>query len=278
MPVAPQLLDTGEMRRISALIYAKSGIALRDSKRALVVARLQKRLRQQGFASFRDYVLFLERDRSGTEVAALLDAITTNHTSFFREPDHFRLLADRVLPELIERPSTRAITAWSAACATGEELYSMAITMIERVPPAQHFRIRLLGSDISTIALRQTRAGIYNMARVTQLPRPMLHRYFERGLGKQEGLVRVKADVRRFADIQHLNLIDMQLPGVTFDVIFCRNAMIYFDRQARQRAVSMLERHLTPEGYLFVSHSEGLSDIEHQLKWCAPGVYRRGVA
>jgi chemotaxis protein methyltransferase CheR len=267
-------LGAGDMRRISALVYAKSGIALKDSKRTLVLARLQKRLRLQGFNSFGDYVRFLETDRSGRELAAVLDAITTNHTGFFREPDHFHYLADEVLPALMSR-GARPVTAWSAACATGEELYSMAIAMMHRVPPAGHVRLRLLGSDLSSTAIRQARGAVYTSARVAHLDRPLLHRYFERGLGQQEGLVRVKAEVRRLTEVRHLNLMDIRLPGVLFDVIFCRNAMIYFDRQSRQRVVSMLERHLAPHGWLFVSHSEGLTDVDHRMKWCAPGVYQR---
>jgi chemotaxis protein methyltransferase CheR len=274
MTASPQL-GSRDMRRISALIYATSGIALRDSKRTLVLARLQKRLRRQGFSSFGEYVSFLETDRSGRELAAVLDAITTNHTGFFREPDHFHFLADHVLPALAPRGAMHPVTAWSAACATGEELYSMAIAIMERLPPVEHARVRILGSDLSSTAIRHAHGAVYAGARVAHLPRPLLHRYFERGMGKQEGLVRVKADVRRLTEVRHLNLMDVRLPGVLFDVIFCRNAMIYFDRQSRQRVVSMLERQLAPHGWLFVSHSEGLTDVDHRLKWCAPGIYRR---
>lgn len=277
MPSAPQPLSTADMRKISALIYAKSGIALRDNKRALVMARLQKRVRLQGFESFTDYLRHLEGDRSGSELVAVLDAITTNHTSFFRELDHFHFLADRVVPGWLARQGAPPIAGWSAACSTGEELYSIAITLRDRLSPAQHARVRLLGSDLSAAATRIARSGVYAMARVAHLPRATLRRYFERGLGEQDGLARVKAELRRTVDVQRLNLIDIQHLGATFDFIFCRNAMIYFDRRSRQRVVSMLERHLAPDGYLFVSHSEGLSEVDHRLRWCAPGIYQRGA-
>ncbi len=268
-------LTADDMRKISTLVYEKSGIALRDSKRALVIARLQKRLRQRGFTSFSDYLNYLERDRSGGELTAVLDAITTNHTSFFREIDHFHFLANRIVPALLARPGARPITGWSAACSSGEEVYSVAVTLLDHVPVAQYGRLRLVASDLSTCAIQIARRGVYPLDRVAQLPQVTLQRHFERGLGEQDGLVRLKAQVRRLVEFRRLNLIEIQSLAGIFDFIFCRNAMIYFDRDSRQRAVSMLERHLAPDGYLFVSHSEGLSDINHRLRWCAPGVYRR---
>jgi chemotaxis protein methyltransferase CheR len=267
------------MRRIASLVYSRSGIALRpDVKEAMVVARLQKRLRTGGFVRFADYLRHVEQDRTGAELTALLDALATNHTSFFREPAHFALLADRVLQPLLAESGTRPITGWSAACSTGEEPYTMAITLLERVPIAQHTRIRLLASDISTKALAAARAGTYALERVAEMPRYLLRRYFERGLGEQAGLVRVKPSLRGLIEFRRLNLMDIQLLGRTFDFIFCRNVMIYFDREARQRAVSMLERHLAPGGFLFISHSETLSEVQHGLERCAPGVYQRSAA
>jgi chemotaxis protein methyltransferase CheR len=268
-----------DMRRIASLVYSRSGIALRpDVKEAMVVARLQKRLRTGGFARFADYLRHVEQDRTGTELTALLDALTTNHTSFFREPAHFALLADRVLQPLIAQGGSRPISGWSAACATGEEPYSMAITLLDRVPMGQHSRIRLLASDLSTRALAAARSGTYATDRVADVPKLTLRRHFERGLGDQAGLVRVKAYVRNVIEFKRLNLMDIQILGRSFDFIFCRNVMIYFDREARQRAVTMLERHLAPNGFLFVSHSESLSEVKHGLQRCAPGVYHRSAA
>jgi chemotaxis protein methyltransferase CheR len=271
-------LTAGDLKKIAALVYEKSGIALRDGKGALVIARLQKRLRHGGFTSFADYLTYLERDHSGAELTAVLDAITTNHTSFFREVDHFDFLASDVVRGVLARPGTRPIAGWSAACATGEEAYSIFITLLDHTPASHHGRLRLLASDLSTQAIRTARGGIYALDRVAELPRTTLKRYFERGLGEQEGLVRVKRELRGLVEFRRLNLMDIGTLGISFDFIFCRNAMIYFDRDARQRVVSMLERHLTPDGYLFVSHSEGLSEIDHHLRWCGPGVYRRRAA
>jgi chemotaxis protein methyltransferase CheR len=274
---APRLTSS-DMRKISELVYAKSGIALRDSKRAMVMARLQKRLWHGGFASFSDYLKHLESDESGAELTAVLDAITTNHTSFFREVAHFHFLASHVVPALLTRPASRPIAGWSAACSTGEEAYSIAVTLLDRVPIAQHDRIRLLASDLSKQAIQTARAGVYPLGRVDHLPQATLRRHFERGIGEQEGLVRLNRSVRRLIDFRKLNLIEVDNLAATFDFIFCRNVMIYFDCEARQRVVNMVERHLTPGGHLFLSHSEGLSEINHGLKWCMPGVYRRAGA
>jgi chemotaxis protein methyltransferase CheR len=274
----PPRLTTSELRKITGLIYAKSGIALKDAKRALVAARLQKRVRQGGFGSFAAYLNHVERDRSGAELTAMLDAITTNHTRFYREPAHFRYLASHVLPPLISRSAALPIAGWTAACATGEEAYSIATTLLDHIAPGHHRRIRLLASDLSTEAVREARRGVYPLERVAVVRHRTLRRYFERGLGPEEGLARVHRSVRHLIEFRHLNLIEVDHLGRMFDFIFCRNVMIYFNRESRQRVVSMLERHLAPDGYLFVSHSESLSETDHRLRWCAPGIYRRSAA
>src|SRR5436190_5276289 len=164
-------LTAGDLQKIAALVYQKSGIALRDGKGALVIARLQKRLRHGGFTSFAAYLAFLERDRSGVELTAVLDAIATNHTSFFREIDHFHFLASDVLRGLLAKSATRPIIGWSAACSTGEEAYSIFVTLLEHTPTAHQTRLRLLASDLSTHAIRAARSGVYALDRVTELSR-----------------------------------------------------------------------------------------------------------
>jgi chemotaxis protein methyltransferase CheR len=228
--------------------------------------------------SFEDYLAYLERDRSGAELTAVLDAISTNQTRFFREPAHFQFLANRLLPTLMARPGVQPIAGWSAACSPGDEAYSIVLTLLDGVPIAHQHRIRLLASDLSTQVVRAAQAGVYPLERVNDLPRSTLRRYFERGIGEQEGLARVNRRVRSLIEFRQLNLIQIGNLGRTFDFIFCCNVMIYFDREARQRVVSMLERHLVPGGHLFVSHAEALSEIDHRLRWCAPGVYVRSGA
>lgn len=263
-------LSDRELRAIIAIVYEKSGISLDAGKRALIVSRLQKRLRQLGLSSYDAYLARLAQDRSGEELTLLLDAIATNHTSFFREAQHFALLRDVVVPAFGDKAKTTGLDGWCAASSTGEEPVTITVTMLE----AGVDRFRLLASDISTKALAVARAGTYKVERLKEVSLPLLRKYFERGLGEQEGLARVKAEVRRHIEYRALNLIAMERLDRTFDFIFCRNVMIYFDKDVQQRVVSMLERHLAPGGYLFTSHSESLTGIEHQLTAVAPAAYR----
>jgi chemotaxis protein methyltransferase CheR len=272
---APPPLSDAELNAIADLVYRRSGITLHDGKRALITARLQKRLKAGGFRSFSAYLRFVESDASGQELVALLDAIATNHTSFFREPQHFAFLRERIVPEWqAAAGERRPFEIWSAACSTGEEPYSLIITLMEALPAADHGRIRVLASDLSTKALSVARAGVYRLDRVQEIPQPLLRKHFERGLGEQEGLARVREQVRAKVTFEQRNLLE-EPPSGSFDVVFCRNVMIYFDRAVQQRVVSMLERRIVPGGYLCISHSEGLSGVSHGLQWVAPAVYRR---
>lgn len=267
-------LSDAELSRIVRLVYERSGITLHSGKRALVLARLQKRLRTGGFSSFREYLSHVESDTSGAEITALLDAIATNHTSFFREPQHFDFLRATVLPAASHGP----IRIWSAACSSGEEPVTIAITLLDALDRSQHSRIRILASDLSTKALGIASSGVYKMERVAGIPLDILRRHFERGLGEQAGKARVAAHVRRLIEYRQLNFLDTSDVGERFEVIFCRNVMIYFDRDVQQRVVSLLERHLAPGGYLFISHSESLNGTSHGLKWVAPAIYQRVTA
>jgi chemotaxis protein methyltransferase CheR len=259
-----------ELRTIVALVYEKSGITLHEGKRELVAARLQKRMRQLALSSYKDYLARLSADRSGEELTLLLDAIATNHTSFFREPQHFAFLRDVVVPALSDQAKVRGISAWCAASSSGEEPVTIAVTLLEA-----GVEFDLLASDLSTKVLGIARQGVYKMDRVQGMPPALLRKYFERGLGEQEGLARVAPEVRRRIQYRALNLIAIDRLHKVFDFIFCRNVMIYFDKPVQQRVVSMLERHLAPGGYLFISHSESLNGVVHDLTWIAPAVYRR---
>jgi chemotaxis protein methyltransferase CheR len=263
------LSDT-DLSRIVRLVYERSGITLHSGKRALVLARLQKRLRSGGFTSFGTYLQHVERDQTGAEITMLLDAIATNHTSFFREPQHFEFLRSTVVPAMTAGSRLRV---WSAACSSGEEPITIAITLLDA---GAHFR--LLASDLSTKALAIAGTGVYKMERVANLRIETLRSHFERGLGAQEGTARVAPHVRKLIEYRRLNFLETGDLGERFDVIFCRNVMIYFDRDVQQRVVALLERHLAPGGYLFISHSESLNGTAHGLTWVAPAVYRRSVA
>jgi chemotaxis protein methyltransferase CheR len=269
------VLSDRDLATITRLVYAKSGISLHNGKRALVTARLQKLLKRSGFSTFKEYVRHLQNDRSGHELTAMLDAIATNHTAFFREPQHFDFLAKVVLPPLRARDETTPILGWSAACSTGEEPYTIAMTAFEQFGSLPGRPLRLLASDLSTKALARATQGIYKADRVAGLPRYLILKYFEKGADLPAATIRVAEHVRRVVEFRQLNLLEEPPPGRPLDFIFCRNALIYFDRSTQQRVVNRLEQRLGLGGYLFTSHSESLNGLRHGLTWVAPAVYRR---
>lgn len=270
----PDLSDR-DLKAISQLVYEKSGITLHSGKRALVMARLQRRVRQGGFETFEQYLKHVKADTSGDELTALLDAIATNHTSFFRELQHFEFLRSVVLPPLAARSPVSQILGWSAACSSGEEPYTIAMTCIDQLGD-QARRVRLLASDLSTKVLSMAKAGVYRAERVENVAYETLRKHFEKGLGAQHGTVRVSPAVRLMVEFRQINLLEPPLSPGGFDFIFCRNVMIYFDAAVQQRVVAHLERRLAPGGYLFISHSESLNGISHGLTWAAPAIYRKG--
>jgi len=271
---SPPLSDR-DLARIVRLVYEHSGITLHEGKRALIVARLQKRLQEGGFRSFRDYVRWVEADTTGQGITSLVDAMATTHTSFFREPSHFEYLGAVALPAMVARAGRRRLEGWCAACATGEEAYTIAMTLADRLGPDVASRVRLLASDLSTRALAAARAAVYSAERVAQLPVPLVQAHFDKGLGAHHGLVRVSSRIRALVELRRINLLDIPPLGRTFDFIFCRNVLIYFDARVQQRVVAGLERLLEPGGYLFVSHSESLTAVAHELRSVAPAVYQR---
>jgi chemotaxis protein methyltransferase CheR len=268
----PVLTDK-DLSFVVKLVYDRAGIRLHDGKRELITARLQKRLRALGMSSYKEYLAYLQNEQSGDEMVAFLDALATNHTYFFREEQHFAILRDKVVPEMMV-PGKNRLEIWSAACSSGEEPYTLAITLAD-VLPAGPEGFSIFGSDLSTKALAAARSGVYKMERVKDIPADILRRHFERGMGAQSGLARISPALRQRVEYAQLNLLEIGDLGRRFDVIFCRNVMIYFDRVTQQRVVSMLERHLRPQGYLFISHSESLNGITHGLQWIAPAVYQR---
>lgn len=273
MPFTPECTDR-DLAAIVRMVYETSGITLHAGKRALVSARLQKRLRQTGAATFHDYIKLLQHDVSGEELTAMLDAITTNHTAFFREPQHFDYLTQTVLPPLRDRARTQPILGWSAACSTGEEAYSVAITACQAVGDDAARRVKLLASDISSRAIARAAAGVFRTERAAEMPRHLVLKYFQRA-SAPERVLQVTPAVRQMIEFRRLNLLHPAPPGPPFDFIFCRNVMIYFDRIAQQRVVDTLEARLARGGYLFISHSESLNGLQHGLTWVAPAVYRR---
>jgi chemotaxis protein methyltransferase CheR len=275
LTTVPEISDR-DLAIIMRIVYEKSGIALHSGKRALVTARLHKLLKVGGFGTFREYVTHLQTGTSGDDLTAMIDAIATNHTSFFREPQHFTFLSHVVLPPLRARSESVPILGWSAACSSGEEPYTIALTAFEQFGDDAVRRVRLLASDLSTKALACAEAGIYKADRVAAMPRHLVLKYFDRRPTLPHGTVQVTKRVRSLVEFRQLNLLDTPPAGRPLDFIFCRNALIYFDRQIQQRVIQRLEDRLAPGGYLFTSHSESLNGLSHGMTWVAPAVYRRG--
>ena len=253
-------LSDRELQTITRLVYEKSGITLGDAKRPLVVARLQKRLRAGRFASFAAYLQHVDADPSGDELTALLDAIATNHTSFFRESQHFDFLADQVVPEWLGRGDGAPLTGWSAPCSTGEEPYSVAIWLLENWPLVDRYEIEIVGSDIDTDVLETARIGLYGKRALMRLAPDLVSRYF---VAKEFENWQILDDLRNSVQFTRVNVVDPSetRPHGRFDVIFCRNVLIYFDDASRRLAAENLYENLAPGGYICLGHAESMSRI-----------------
>lgn len=265
-----------EYRFLSELIYEHSRIHLGHDKRELVAARLGRRLRATGQASFKDYCALLKTREAKSELAKLVDVISTNHTFFFREPKHFQFLAQTILPGWRSQLKGQPFRTWCAASSSGEEPYSLAITLAEFSRLHPDFRWNLDSSDICTDVLSKALSGIYPEARAEEIPADLLRRYFQRGTGKWAGHFRAKAELKATMQWHHLNLFQEQYPFTEkFHLISCRNVMIYFDRPSQEELVTRMASLLLPGGYLFIGHSESLTGLRHSLQGIQPAVYRK---
>ena len=277
--MALQTLTDDDYEHISRIIYQHSRIHLGDGKRELVSSRLGKRLRATGCETYAEYCALLGRLEGKGEINQLVDAISTNHTFFFRENKHFSFLEDTVLREFHHNPAYRGdgcFLCWSAAASTGEEPYSIGITLARHEDVRPGFRWELDCSDISSTALDAARQGIYSNERISDLPVEVRRRFFQKGIGKQEGRSRVKLFLRHRMVWHLMNLFHEPYPfEKKFHIIFCRNVMIYFDRPSQEWLVQKMSRLLVPGGYLKVGHSESLSTLKHDLQAIQPAIYRK---
>ena len=256
--------------RFRALIYRMSGIALSDGKEGLVRARVGKRMRALGLADYEDYLDRLEADVSGDEIIHLLDVISTNVTSFFREDSHFDYLATLARRWAAERRSR--LRLWSAACSTGEEPCTMAMTLLESTEGGLP-DLKILATDLSTRALDRARAGLYGPEKIAAVPRDLRSKYFDRD-AKHPSAYRAGAELRRTITFARLNLAEPPFPmSGPFDAVFCRNVMIYFDAEVRRRLLAQIHDLLRPGGCLFVGHSESLSGLTAGLKSVQAWIY-----
>ncbi len=268
-----------DFRQLAEYVQKATGIKMPPAKKTMLEGRLRRRIRSLGLDSFRDYCAFLF-DGGGLEQEAvhLIDAVTTNKTDFFREPDHFHFLAERGLPELTRGGCGigRPLAAWSAAASIGAEAYSLAMLLADYGQAHPPFKFSILATDICTEVLETGSQGIYAEQMIAPVPMEMRKRYLRRARDRSQGVVRIAPELRRHVHFARINLIDgPHAIDTAFDIVFCRNILIYFDRPTQGKVVADLCRHMRPGGYLFIGHSESLSGFDLPLRQVATTTFVR---
>ena len=280
MPVVNAALGDADVRPLTEhefdqfrkLAYEKAGIDLRPGKEQLVSARLGKKMRELRMRSYKDYLRFVLDDTSGEALIAMIDALTTNHTSFFREIAHFEFLRKTILPAIRDR---QRISIWSAACSSGEEPYSIAFCILNELGLQALPKLHILATDISTKVLDKARKGTYPAERFRDLPAQELRQFLLRGEQQWRDWYLVKKEIRAAITFERLNLMEQFSHASPFPLIFCRNVMIYFDRPTQEELVRRLAKCLEPGGYLFIGHAESLNGLDQPLQYVRPAVYRK---
>lgn len=270
-------LTDAQFGKISDLVRNMCGINLHDGKKELVKARLNKRLRKLGISSFDQYLEYISRDGDNGELTAMLDALSTNLTSFFREVEHFEYFSQKALAKVKQAAGNSGgrLRIWSAGCSSGEEPYSIAISVCDAIPNLTRWDARILATDISTRVLDHARGGSYDAEKVKTVPQQARTKYFQRiGVGRGRPY-RVSEQLRKLVHFSRVNLMDPWPMQGPFDVIFCRNVMIYFDKPTQGGLVNRFWDLLGPGGTLFIGHSESLTGIKHRFKYVQPTVYEK---
>ena len=274
------VLSNKEFELFRKLIYKSSGIHLTPSKKELVKARLSKRLTKTGINSFEQYYKFVTRhDKSGNELVHLLDSISTNKTDFFREKRHFDFLNAKLLPELIKKKGkakNKILRVWCAASSSGEEPYTLAITILNHINPNDGWNIKILATDISTKILQKAIKGIYARETLKGISPAIVSAHFKRVVVDKSNCFQVKDHLKKLITFRRFNLMSPKFPFRNpFDFIFCRNVMIYFDTETQHGLISKFYDCLPKDGYLFIGHSETLAKRTHGFKYIEPAVYQK---
>ena len=278
MNVRDGSISRTDYARLCALIYDKAGINLGPDRQTMLEARINRRLKALSLDSYADYCQYLfGQEGQQDELHDFIDVVTTNKTDFFREPRHFDFLLQKALPEMPNRNwSSRPFLIWSAGCSTGEEPYTMAMLLAEYAQSHPGFQFRVLATDISTAVLSKASLGIFSSDLLSPVPTALRRKYFMHSRNPDSDQVRVVPELRHRIDFRRLNFMDDHY-GIQekADAIFCRNVIIYFDRQTQQKMLLKLANLLVPDGYLFVGHAETLHDMNLPLDPVAPALYRR---
>jgi len=264
--------DFNNLRKVA---NSYTGIIVTDDKYDMYYARLVKRLRLLGLKNFTEYVQYLKNNKA-SEFTIFIDAITTNLTSFFREKHHFEQLKNEVIPNLSRRTDAASgIKVWSAGCSTGEEPYSIAMTMLESMHLMSNRLPKLVASDIDTTVLKTASAGIYDISRVEGLDKSIKKRWFVRGKGEKSGLVKISKKLTDIIEFKQVNLMQSWPHKEKFHIIFCRNVVIYFDRPTKLKLFSRFADQLVDNGYLILGHSESLQGLSDQFETIGKTVYKK---
>jgi chemotaxis protein methyltransferase CheR len=278
MSTHDEYISTRDFTRLCNLIYEKAGIRLGSEKKTMLEVRIKRRLKALDLSSYDEYCTYLfGREGLKDELVPLIDVVTTNKTDFFREPGHFNFLVEKALPELTARERGGGpLLIWSAGCSTGEEPYTLAIVLSEYGLTHPGFRFRILATDISTRVLEKAEAGVYSTEVVSPVPASLKKKYLMASRDPGSDRVRVVPELRRLIEFRRLNFMDADY-GIAekADAIFCRNVIIYFDRETQEKVLQKLARQLVPRGYMFVGHAETLHDMDLPLAPVAPALYRR---
>jgi len=259
-------------------IYREAGIWLADHKQALLSGRLARRLRLLGLGSMSQYFELVSQPDQQHERAVMIDCITTNETRFFREARHFDFLSQHVFPrwqqEAVAGERSTRLRIWSAGCSSGEEPYSLAMLLLKHFPQETGWDLEVLATDISTRVLEKARQAVYPLEKMKDIPAEYLRAYMLKGRGEHKGVMKVSPELHRIVRFARVNLHADSYPVVgLFDLIFCRNVLIYFDQESKEKVIDGIVRHLSPSGLLFVGHSEHLGGIAPSLKTVAPTIH-----
>lgn len=273
----PVELTETEFSKIRQLVYDQCGIYLTDGKKELVKARLNRRIQNGRFKSFQEYYCSILQDHSGQELIHLLDSISTNYTFFFREEKHFDFLRSEFIPEMVSKKESKSkkIRFWSAGCSSGEEAYSIAMTILETIEHPKHWEISILATDLSTKVLKIAEEGIFPAERIRSIPSLLVKKYFLRGVHDWKDYVKVKEELKKYIQFRRLNLKESFHFKEPFDCIFCRNVMIYFDKHTQIELVRRFYDSLERGGCLLIGHSESLTGISHPFQYVRPAIYKK---
>jgi len=264
--------------KLSNFIYTEYGIKMPAAKKVMLQSRLQKRLREMKMNSYEEYCDFVfSRDGEALELVHMIDVVTTNKTDFFREPTHFDFLVNTVLPEFVAREKLKkTMKIWSAGCSSGEEVYTLAIVISDFIEKHKNLDYSILGTDISTRILQKAFDAVYAEERAINIPLETKRKYFLRSKDRLKPTVRLIPELRKKAQYQRLNFMDENYNiHDVFDIIFCRNVLIYFDRETQQNVINRLCRHLKTGGYFFLGHSESITGMKVPLVQLKPTIFMK---